>query len=141
MSAPFGAGVEPSGLTTVNQESMLFLRYLRHLIGSVTTFPGNQSARSSVQGLVLVGLLCVALVLQGAHVCPYAQHSAPGVQNALCSASTVCSVCAVAGSVLIVVSFVLLLLLPSGSRPSFAPVAARPFWRVERLYVRPPPLF
>ena len=90
---------------------------------------------------VVLGFLCVALVLQGAHVCPYAQHSAPGVQNGPCSSSAVCSVCAVAGSLLIVVFFALLLLLPSGTRPAFAFVPAKPFWRAERLYVRPPPVF
>ena len=81
----------------------------------------------------------LGVALLGVHVCQFAQHSPSGVQAETSQVTDVCSVCAVAQSLLVAVFFLFLVLVPKSSRTSVISVAVPPFWRAERLWVRPPP--
>ncbi|MBI3645641.1 MAG: hypothetical protein HY233_06725 [Acidobacteriales bacterium] len=101
--------------------------------------PGGQSARSRVSAQLFIGVMCLALVLQGAHVCQLAASSAAGVRAGNVFAAPVCPVCALGLSLLVAVLLFLFFLLPNRSRAVYVSVPAAPFWRGVRLDVRPPP--
>jgi hypothetical protein len=88
---------------------------------------------------MLVALVCLAMTLQGGHVCQFAHRGAPGIQAEMSSAAPFCTVCALAHSLLVAVMLLLLLVMPSYLRGVFIPVQAKAFWQGLRLYVRPPP--
>ncbi|MFY9560851.1 MAG: hypothetical protein WAQ52_11505 [Terriglobales bacterium] len=102
---------------------------------------GGQLASSRVFAQVLVGVVCLALLLQAAHVCQPAESYAPGVRGGISLAKPVCPVCALAQSVLgTLVLLFLFFLVPNRSRMVFVSVQAKPFWRGVRLRMRPPPV-
>jgi hypothetical protein len=101
------------------------------------TFSGDHSVSFRVP--VFVGVLCLALALQGAHVCPSAEFSAAGLRPAVSSLTPVCPVCAIAHSLLVTLLLFVVFLIPNYSRTVLISVQAKPFWRGIRLYMRPPP--
>ena len=104
------------------------------------TFSSVQSARVRICLQMLVALLCLTLVAQGAHVCQSAQHLDSGVQGVLASPVPVCPICAVAHSLLFAVFFLFLFLMPRSSPAVFHSVEAKKSsWRAVQLYMRPPP--
>jgi len=81
------------------------------------------------------------LALQSAHVCPHAELSVPGIQAVNSLAAPVCSVCALAQSVLITLLLILFSLVPTRSRTPLVSVQVRSYWRAMRLDMRAPPVF
>jgi hypothetical protein len=102
------------------------------------TVRDRQPVMADVWAKCLIGVVCLSVALLGVHVCQLA-HFSEGVQNAPAT-TEVCPVCAVAQSLLFTVFFFLLPLVPKSTRSVIpAHVVRRPFWRKERLWVRPPP--
>ena len=84
--------------------------------------------------------MCLALVLQGAHVCAPSESSAAGAVSVTSLTSTLCPVCAVAQTLLITLMLVLFSLVPIHSRTFLVSLQPRPFRRVLRLDMRAPPV-
>lgn len=90
--------------------------------------------------LAIVGVVCLALVLQGAHVCSPSESSAAGVGASISRAPTLCPVCAVAQTLLITLIFVLFSLVPTYARTLLVSLQPRSFRRELRLDMRAPPV-
>lgn len=103
-------------------------------------FRGRSSA---ARGLIaaLWGLACLALILQGAHVCASGESTDPGVWPASLSAPFFCPVCAIAHSLLVILLFFLIILVLTQARIILPAFQAKPCWRGLVLHVRPPPAF
>lgn len=99
---------------------------------------GHRSLNSGVGVQIFVVVVCLALAVQGAHVCP-PESSGTGVRAVLTLATPVCPLCAVAHSVLISVLLILFSLVPTCSHTLLVSVQVRSFWRGLRLDMRAPP--
>lgn len=108
-------------------------------LADIVRFSSRRSSGTLICAQTLVLLVCLAVTVQGGHVCQYAQLGAPGVQPEMSSGAPFCTACAVAHSLLITVILLLLLLIPTTSRTVFVSVQAKSYWHGLRLYVRPPP--
>jgi hypothetical protein len=103
------------------------------------SFATRQSERKNWVVHLLVAVLCLTLAVQGAHVCQSGPHLKSGVQ-ADGGSSPICPVCAIAQTLMLVVSFLLLFLM-SDTASSVIPlvIVKKPSWREVSLYMRPPP--
>jgi len=101
----------------------------------------GHTSNSGVVVRICIAVVCFVVALQGAHVCPPAGASAHGIQVAISPGAPVCSVCALAHSVLITLLFILFSLIPTRSRTPLVSVQVRPFWHGVRLDMRAPPVF
>ena len=103
-------------------------------------FPAAQCARFRLCAQGLVAVLCLILLVQGAHVCGTCQSLESSLQAGFASPNLVCPVCVVAHALLFTVSFLLLFFM-LGNAPIFSnPVKTKKsLWREVRLYMRPPP--
>jgi len=90
---------------------------------------------------ILVVIVCLALAVQGAHVCAPMEPSGAGVRAVVAVATPVCPACALAQSVLITVFLILFSLVPTRSYTPMVSVQVRSFWRGLRLDMRAPPAF
>jgi hypothetical protein len=88
----------------------------------------------------LCAVVSLALILQGAHVCPAGESTTPGVW-AGSSAVPFCPLCAIAQSLQVILLFFLIILVLTHTGIIFPISHARPCWRGSQLYVRPPPAF
>ena len=100
----------------------------------------RQSLESNVPLLAVLGLLCLALMLQGAHVCAPAESSGSGGGTSISLANPVCPVCARSQTLLVALIFVLFSLVPIRSRTLLVSLQPRPFRRALRLDMRAPPV-
>jgi hypothetical protein len=101
----------------------------------------GHTSNFGVGGRIFIAVVCFVVALQGAHVCPPPGASAHGIQVAISPGAPVCSVCALAQSVLIILLFILFSLIPTHSRTPLVSVQVRPFWHGVRLDMRAPPVF
>jgi hypothetical protein len=85
-------------------------------------------------------LVCLALVMQGAHACGSGDTTDPGAP-VISSVQLPCPVCAIVHSLLVVLIFFLIPLVLTHIRISLPFLPAKPCWRGPELYVRPPPAF
>ena len=99
----------------------------------------TSNSRFSVR--ICIAVVSLVLALQGAHICPHAELSAPGIRAVISIAAPTCSVCAQAQSVLITLLLILFSFVPTRSRTPLVSVQARAFWRGVRLDMRAPPVF
>ena len=90
--------------------------------------------------MALVSVVCLALLLQGAHVCPPGAPSGAGIQASFSLASPICPVCAVAHTLLLTLLLILFSLVPTRSRTLLVSEQVRPFLRRLRLDMRAPPV-
>ena len=100
---------------------------------------GHHSFSPGAWAPILIVMVCLALAIQGAHVCPPGESSGLGVRAVIAVASPVCPACALAQSVLITVLLVFFSLVPTGSRTLLVSVQVRSFRRGLRLDMRAPP--
>jgi hypothetical protein len=89
--------------------------------------------------LALVAVVCLALLLPGAHVCAPSGSSATGVVAAIALSTPLCQVCALANTLLITLLLILFSLVPIPARALSVPVQMKSFWRGLRLDLRAPP--
>lgn len=102
-------------------------------------FYRNQSVGSRVLVQTLLGVLCLAITVQGGHICRPTLPAAPGLQADAGTAVPYCTLCAIACSLIVAVFLLLFLFLPTRFCTEFVSVQASSFWDGLRLYVRPPP--
>ena len=96
---------------------------------------GHFSGSSAFVRIFIV-VVCLALVVQGAHVC----QSAARVGAVISLATPMCPVCALSHSLLITLLLILFSLVPTRSLTFLVSEPARPFRRVLRLDMRAPPV-
>ena len=89
--------------------------------------------------LAVVAAVCLALALQGAHVCAPAESSAAGVSAAISMSAPLCQVCALANTLLITLLLILFSLVPVQTRALPVVIQVRSFFRGLRLDLRAPP--
>lgn len=89
---------------------------------------------------IFIAVVCLALVVQGAHVCQPAESSAAGVGAVLSLATPMCPVCALSHSLLITLLLILFSVVPTRSRTLLVSVQPRSFWRGIQLDMRAPPV-
>lgn len=111
-----------------------------HLTCNTAMFFRSQTAGHRVLVQALLAALCLAITLQGGHVCRPTLPAAPGLQADAGAAVPFCTVCAMSGSLIVAIALLLFLFLPSSYRTDFVTVQARSYWQGLRLYVRPPPV-
>lgn len=99
-------------------------------------FPGSSYGAF---GRIFVAGVVLALVLQGAHVCPPAAPAAAGILASLSASSPVCPVCAVAHTLLLTLLLIFFSLVPTRSRMLLVAPPVRPLLRALRLDLRAPP--
>lgn len=100
----------------------------------------SQTAGNRVLVQTLLVALCLAIALQGGHVCRPTLPVAPGLQADAGAAVPFCTVCAISCSLIVAIALLVFLFLPSHYRTDFVTVQARSYWLGLRLYVRPPPV-
>ena len=100
---------------------------------------GHHSFSSGAWAPILIAMVCLALAIQGAHVCPPGKPAGAGVRAVVAVATPVCPACALAQSVLIPVLLILFSLVPTRSHALLVSVQVRSYWRGLRLDMRAPP--
>ena len=101
--------------------------------------PRRSTSGSSAVLLAVVAAVCLALALQGAHVCAPAESSAAGVSAAISMSAPLCQVCALDNTLLITLLVILFSVVPVQARSIPVVVQVRSFWRGLRLDLRAPP--
>lgn len=109
-------------------------------IGITVIFSSRPFSGSNAFVLALVAAVCLALALQGAHVCAPAESSAAGFSAATLLAAPMCQVCALANTLLTTLLLILFPLVPTQTRAVPVFVQVRSYWRGLRLDLRAPPV-
>jgi hypothetical protein len=108
---------------------------------SIVILSRGQSSGANSRTRMWIALVCLAVALQGAHVCQSAELSGAGIGTVISHAAPICPVCALAQSMLVALLVIFFCLVLSYSRTCLVSVQARPFWRGLRLDLRAPPAF
>ena len=101
----------------------------------------RQLLRCNTLLMALVGIVCLALIVQGAHVCPPSESASSGLQTSFSLSTPVCPVCAVSHTLLLTLLLILFSLVPTRSSTLLVSEQVRPVMRRLRLDLRAPPAF